>query len=88
MECRLKFAKRIPLLIRGPGIPAGTKTDAVALTIDLAPTILDMAGVQRPDFMDGKSLLPYIRVRGAQCGEGEFDRTNSPEKQPQNEPKN
>ena len=50
-------------MIRGPGIAPGTRTDAVALTIDLAPTILDMAGVERPDYMDGKSLLPYIRVR-------------------------
>ena len=58
-----EFDIRIPLMIRGPGIAPGTKTDAVALTIDLAPTILDMAGVQRPDYMDGKSLLPYITVR-------------------------
>ena len=50
-------------MIRGPGIAPGTKTDAVALTIDLAPTILDMAGVPRPEYMDGKSLLPFIRVR-------------------------
>ena len=54
---------RIPLMIRGPGITGGTKSDTAALSIDLAPTILDMAGIPRPDHMDGKSLLPFITVR-------------------------
>ena len=51
-------------MIRGPGITGGTKSDTAALSIDLAPTILDMAGIERPDHMDGKSLLPFITVRG------------------------
>jgi N-acetylglucosamine-6-sulfatase len=51
---------RIPMLIRGPGIVPGTTTDELALLIDLAPTILDMAGIERPSHMDGKSLLPFI----------------------------
>ena len=50
-------------MIRGPGITGGTKSDTAALSIDLAPTILDMAGIPRPDHMDGKSLLPFITVR-------------------------
>ena len=54
---------RVPLMIRGPGIIPGTKTDAVALAIDFAPTILDMAGIETPDYMDGKSLLPQLLVR-------------------------
>ena len=54
---------RIPLMIRGPGITGGTKSDTAALSIDIAPTILDMAGIPRPDHMDGKSLLPFITVR-------------------------
>ena len=53
---------RIPMLIRGPGITGGTTSKAAALSIDLAPTILDMAGIERPDLMDGKSLLPFITV--------------------------
>ena len=50
------------MLIRGPGITGGTTSKAVALSIDLAPTILDMAGIETPDLMDGKSLLPFITV--------------------------
>ena len=49
-------------MIRGPGITPGTETDAVALAIDFAPTILDMAGIERPEYMDGKSLLPILTV--------------------------
>ena len=54
---------RIPLMVRGPGIIGGTERDAVALSIDLAPTILDMAGIEIPNNMDGMSLLPLLTVR-------------------------
>jgi len=48
---------RVPLLIRGPGIPRGqVRTDPFTL-IDFAPTILDAAGVQVPPSVDGESLL-------------------------------
>lgn len=52
---------RVPLMIRGPGIPAGvTRTDP-ALTIDLAPTILQAARTETVRVMDGRSLLPIAR---------------------------
>ena len=54
---------RVPLMIRGPGIIPGEKTDAVALAIDFAPTILDMAGIEIPEYMDGRSLLGLLLVR-------------------------
>jgi arylsulfatase A-like enzyme len=48
---------RIPLLIRGPGIPAGqVRTDPFTM-IDFAPTVLDAAGVRPPGTVDGVSLL-------------------------------
>ena len=50
-------------MIRGPGIVPGTETEAVALMIDIAPTILDMAGIDMPEQMDGKSLLPLLTVQ-------------------------
>jgi len=36
---------QVPLLVRGPGIPEGITRAQTALTVDLAPTILDYAGV-------------------------------------------
>lgn len=48
---------RVPLVLRLPGtIPAGFETDALALNVDLAPTLLDLAGVPTPDEMQGRSL--------------------------------
>ena len=36
---------RVPLVVRGPGIKAGTRMDGVARTIDLYPTIVEMFGL-------------------------------------------
>jgi len=52
----------IPLIVRGPGVPVG-RTDAFAMTIDLAPTLLELAGVPLPDTIDGRSLAPFLRGR-------------------------
>ena len=49
---------RVPLIIRGPGLPAGRVRSQLAANIDLAPTILDAAGVSPRLKMDGISLLP------------------------------
>lgn len=57
---------RIPLIVRGPGIPdamRGAKPDGLALNIDVAPTILDLAGVPIPKEVDGVSLSPALRGR-------------------------
>jgi arylsulfatase A-like enzyme len=50
----------VPLMVRGPGVPVG-RTDAFALTIDLAPTLLELAGAPIPDSVDGRSLAPFLR---------------------------
>lgn len=54
---------RVPLLARGPGIPAGGVRDQVVTTVDLAPTILDVTGVEPGRVVDGRSVLPFARDR-------------------------
>jgi arylsulfatase A-like enzyme len=49
---------RIPLLIRGPGIPHGTVVDQPVSITDVMPTLLDLAGVPAPKGIDGQSLVP------------------------------
>lgn len=50
-----------PLIIRWPGhIQPGTVSNALVQNIDYAPTILDLAGVPRPDSMQGLSLKPIL----------------------------
>jgi arylsulfatase A-like enzyme/Flp pilus assembly protein TadD len=58
---------RVPLLLQAKGIPAGTRIDAQVRTVDIAPTLLELAGLpsstkpDKVDELDGKSLLPYVR---------------------------
>ncbi|HEX3746519.1 MAG TPA: sulfatase [Bryobacteraceae bacterium] len=55
-------AIRIPMSIRYPRlIPAGTQLPQMALNVDIAPTILDLAGIPAPAAMQGRSLLPLAR---------------------------
>jgi N-acetylglucosamine-6-sulfatase len=51
-------AMRIPMLIRYPKmIKPGTVINEMGLNIDLAPTILEMAGAKKPDYMQGESFV-------------------------------
>ncbi|HIQ05113.1 MAG TPA: hypothetical protein EYH31_05385, partial [Anaerolineae bacterium] len=56
---------RIPLLIRLPGGRAARRLHAFAQPIDLMPTILELLGVEVPETVQGKSLLPTIEGRGS-----------------------
>lgn len=51
----------VPTAFHGPGFTSGGQvTDMVSL-IDLPPTLLDAAGIEVPEVMEGRSLLPLIR---------------------------
>ena len=54
-------ASRVPMIARGPDIPADSTVDALALNIDLLPTVLDLAGLTAPSFVDGRSIAPIAR---------------------------
>jgi arylsulfatase A-like enzyme len=51
---------RVPMIVRGPGVPAGGRIGAMGLNIDLAPTFAEIAGIAPPGFVDGRSLLPLF----------------------------
>lgn len=68
-ERRLPYEESIrnPLLMRyPPRIPAGLRPKELVLTVDLAPTLLDMAGVPISPSIQGRSLVPLFR--GATAG--------------------
>ena len=51
---------KVPLMVRGPGVPAGRVLDHRVLNNDLAPTFARLAGVTPPAFVDGKSMVPLL----------------------------
>lgn len=66
----LMFEKsiRIPMLIFDPRLPTaarGRRVDGMALNIDVAPTLLDLAGVPIPERVQGRSLVPWLGAEPA-----------------------
>jgi arylsulfatase A-like enzyme len=59
---------RVPLLMRGPGIPGGTTVGDPVINADLAPTIANVAGANAGLTMDGRSLMPIVRQPGTAAG--------------------
>ncbi len=51
---------RVPLLVAGPGVPAGTRCDALVSAVDLFATLSELAGVPSTA-PDSVSLVPYLR---------------------------
>jgi len=64
---------RVPLIVRFPGVVLkGGSSRALASSVDLMPTLLDVAGVKAPDTVQGKSLKPVLTGRTATHHEAVF----------------
>jgi arylsulfatase A-like enzyme len=50
----------VPLMVRGPGVPAGATREHLVINSDFAPTIADLAGAPIPAFVDGRSFAPLL----------------------------
>jgi arylsulfatase A-like enzyme len=60
---------RVPLIIYDPLVPDGAqhqRRSNMALNIDIAPTILDLAGIKIPNQMEGRSLVPLLEGKHPQ----------------------
>jgi iduronate 2-sulfatase len=58
-------AARIPLIVAGPGAKAGARSSALVESVDLYPTLCELAGLPvRPD-LDGRSFRPILADPGA-----------------------
>ena len=62
---------RIPQLFMGPGIKRGSKFDFLGTQVDLAPTWLGLAGLDTPEYMDGRSLVPLLVSEETAKAQGE-----------------
>ncbi|MCG6922340.1 MAG: sulfatase [Acidobacteria bacterium] len=55
---------RVPLAVGGPGVAGGRVVEAFVSLADLAPTFLELGGVEPPAVMTGRSLLPLLGAEG------------------------
>jgi arylsulfatase A-like enzyme/broad specificity phosphatase PhoE len=51
---------RIPLIMRGPGIPANKRFDEITSQMDIFPTLCELSGLPIPETVDGKSMVPLM----------------------------
>jgi arylsulfatase A-like enzyme len=51
---------RVPFYVRGPNVPSA-KVDRPVVSVDIVPTLLELAGAPIPDSVDGRSLVPFLR---------------------------
>lgn len=65
-------AVRVPTMITGPGFAAGGQVRALFSTPDIAPTLIDAAGLPVPAEMEGRSLLPVVRDARAEWRDDVF----------------
>ena len=56
---------RVPLIFRGPGVCAGKQEEGLVSHVDIAPTILDLAGASLPDDATGRSLRGELQLAEA-----------------------
>jgi choline-sulfatase len=70
-----RAARRVPLLLAGPDIPAGKVSDCLVRTVDVTPTLLALAGVPAPG-LDGRGLLPL--PAGTGCSRETYSETFLP----------
>ncbi len=54
---------RVPFIVRGPGIKAGSRASGHTYLLDVLPTLCDLAGVATPDVVEGKSFRPVLEGR-------------------------
>lgn len=54
---------RVPWVLAGPGVPAGGVATVVGRLVDVAPTVLDYAGLPAPASIEGRSVRPAIEGR-------------------------
>jgi arylsulfatase K len=61
---------RVPVIASGPGVHSGTVVDDLVSLVDIYPTLMDIAGVEHPPALDGRSWCPLL------AGGGDPDRSD------------
>ena len=57
----LHNSTQVPLIISAPGYKKNVKTEGIVELLDLYPTLCELAGIQQPEHLEGKSMLALLR---------------------------
>ena len=60
-----RASTRVPLIMAGPGVPAGVSIASPVELLDVYPTLADLAGLRAPGGLEGRSLRPTFKESGA-----------------------
>jgi len=60
---------RVPFLLYHPGLKGGNRINALVQPVDIMPTILECMGIEIPDIVRGKSLVPVLAGRSQKVRE-------------------
>lgn len=52
---------RVPFIVKGPGIPSGKRVKGNMYLLDVLPTLCDLAGIDTPKTVEGKSIVPVLK---------------------------
>jgi arylsulfatase A-like enzyme len=63
---------RVPMLMKGPGVPQGLSIDSLTYTYDLYPTLCELTGTKQPESVDAISLVPQLHGEKEQLRETVF----------------
>jgi N-sulfoglucosamine sulfohydrolase len=74
MKCSLRdTGLGVSMIVRGPEpFAAGTVCDALLSQIDVFPTLCDLLGFERPEWLEGKSFLPVLKHKQEETNEAIF----------------
>lgn len=59
-QSNYEHSVRVPLILSGPGIPKGKRSDAYVYLLDIFPTLCDLIGLQTPPSVEGKSFAKAL----------------------------
>ncbi len=78
MKCNLEdFGWGVSLILRGPGVfRGGAVSDALVSQIDVYPTLCELLGIERPQWLEGKSLFPLLRGQQREINNEVFAEVN------------
>ncbi len=63
---------RVPMIVKGPNIKAGSRVEGNVYLLDLLPTMCDLAGIPIPETVEGESFAPILRGQQSRVREGMY----------------